>query len=71
MIWIIDPKREESYQIIGINTHLKDGVTQLWGTKPSSKTVLLMQDEDEELITDYADAINYAIHQGSNTFTIK
>lgn len=71
MIWIINPDKMESYQIIGINIHeQKNKPFQLWGTKPCGKTILLLEDKDEEKVINYGDAINYAIAENIKTFTL-
>ena len=71
MIWVIDNPKDESYQIIGTNIFNNEGTFQLWGTKPSAKTVMIISSEVEEDMLDYKKAIDFAIKTGEKTFTIE
>lgn len=69
-MWIVKKDINESFEIVGTNLHVtKDGKHQLWATKTSDRTIMLVEGE-EELIRDYKDAIDYAISNGKESFTI-
>ena len=67
MMWIVDSNKYESYEIIGTNIHKEENIFQIWATKTSGK---IKQSDDEQLIKDYKEAIDYAISKSNIVFTI-
>lgn len=70
MMWIVDSNKYESYEIIGTNIHKEENIFQIWATKTSGKTIKLKESDDEQLIKDYKEAIDYAISKSNIVFTI-
>lgn len=67
-MWII--KDEVSHEIISANVHKEGNLFQLWVTRPNDKNLKLKESTDEKEITDYKQAIDYAIKHGECAFEL-
>ncbi|TCX53806.1 hypothetical protein [Dehalobacter sp. 14DCB1] len=66
-IWlVIDPTKSES--IISCNTFINGDKHELWVTKPTGKTMKVLENTDHEEIQRYKDAIDYAISKRDPIF---
>lgn len=59
MLWIV--KDNMSIQIIGCNICEKNGMFQLWVTRPNDKSLMLDENTSKEEILIIKEAIDYAI----------
>lgn len=59
MLWLI--KGENSYTVIGCNINKKNDKYQVWIERPTGKTLMLSESEDESFVNVIKDAIDYAI----------
>jgi len=64
MLWLVI--NGESHQIIGCNTHERNGKHQLWVERVNGKTMLISESKDKDEIDLVKDAIDYAIENKDN-----
>lgn len=70
MIWIVDEAKSESYQIVGTNIHQTEKGCELWATRSNGKTIKLIANEDCNEVSEFKEAIDYAIANGAQAFKL-
>lgn len=68
-MWII--QEDSSHEIVSCNVHEKDGIFQLWVTRPNDKSLKIMESDKEDVILEIKEAIDFAVIHGQNALELK
>ena len=67
-MWII--KDDLSMEIISCNIHKEKETYELWVTRSNGKNFKLFEDENQEEVKIYKEAIDYAIEHGESALRL-
>jgi hypothetical protein len=68
MLWII--LKNDSHSIIACNVCQRDGKYELWVTRPTGKSLKLMESKEEKDISTIKEAIDYAVEHGETALRL-